>query len=126
VTEQGRTALINNSEAKKLSHAGGEWTAVDNTLKTSNTGNPNIQIIDVATTTKWKIVTNDLGVILYRTCKADVLYKSAEGYRIMKDMGVTEQYSGGGTYGEPSFSARIDNYFPLDAGHVPVPESKVK
>ncbi len=126
VTEQGRATTINSSEAKKLNHAGGEWATVDSQLKNGNTGNPQIELIDVATTSQWKVVTNSLGAILYRTCKADVIYKCEKGCRLFKNVEIKEDYSGGETYGTPYFNERIDMYFELNSVHVPVPESKIK
>ncbi len=128
VTEADRNTLINSSSAKKLSHATGEWVSVDSKLKTSNTGG-DFEIIDVATTTLWKVVTNSLGAILYRTCKADVVYKSQYGTRLQKDILVKEDFMGGGSYGTPYFADRIEaSYGPslLNSIHLPVPASKVK
>ncbi|MPM07447.1 hypothetical protein SDC9_53753 [bioreactor metagenome] len=126
VTEQGRNTMISSSEAKKLSHAGGEWASVDSKLLSGNTGNPEIKLIDVATTSEWKVTTNSLGAILYRTCHADVIYKCDKGYRLMKSVSIKEDYSGGGSYGSPYFNERIDQYFDLSPTHVPVPEAKIK
>lgn len=128
VTTDGLNKMINSSSAKKLSHASGDWVAVDNKLKASNTGGPELEIIDVATQTEWKVTTNSLGVILYRECKADVIYKCQYGYRLQKRVAVKEDYMGGGTYGSPYFNERIEfSYGPslLGTMHLPVPFSKV-
>lgn len=129
VTQEGVNQLINSSSATKLSHATGDWVSVDNTLKNSNTGGPELEIIDVATQTEWKVVTNSWGEILYRECKADVLYKCEYGYRIQKRIAVKEDYMGGGTYGKPYFNERIEFSFGpslLNTMHLPVPFAKVK
>ncbi len=129
VTEEGRNTMSNNSSAKKLSHALGEWIAVDKKLLESNSGVSDYQVIDIATTSEWKVVMNSLGAILYRECKADVLYKSKYGYRLQKSILVKEDYSGGGTYGSPYLAERIEFSFDsslLNSMHLPVPASKIK
>jgi len=128
VTQDGLTKLINASSAKKLSHAGGEWTAIDNKLKTLNQGTPGMEILDVACKTEWKVVTNSLGIIIHRVCKADVFYKCEYGYRIEKGVEVKSDYAGG-AYGSPYFSDRIGaDHGPslLGTMHLPVPYQKVK
>jgi hypothetical protein len=128
VTNDGLNKLVNSSSAKKLSHAGGEWTAIDNKLKATNTGIPGMEILDVACKTEWKVTTNSLGAILYRECKADVLYKCEYGYRIQEGVAVKTDYAGG-AYGSPYFNERIAaDHGPslLGTMHEPVPLIKVK
>lgn len=128
LTNAARQHLIASSIAKKLRHAGGIWTSVDNHLKTSQT-NANAVIIDVAANTKWKITVNVLGVPIYRTCRADILYKTAAGaYRINRAVVVKEDYNGG-SYGKPYFTKVMDynlSSFMLSPAHFPVPGIKVK
>lgn len=128
ITDEGRNTLIKNSSAKKLSHATGEWAAIDRALKSSATGSADNQLIDVATKTNWKIIRNSLGAILYRQCKADVIYKSKYGYRLQKGILVKQNYSGGG-YGTPYFAERIQfAHGPslLNSTHLPVPGEKIR
>lgn len=127
ITEEGRAKIINGSTAKKLSHATGEWVAVDKYLLSSNSGTTDFKVIDVATQTQWKVTKNSLGAILYRSCKADVIYKSKDGYRLQKNILVKEDYSG--KYGNPYFAERIEFAFGpslLNSMHLPVPEAKIK
>lgn len=127
VTAEGLTKLISGSTAKKLKHAPGEWVAVDKYLLSSNSNTPDFKVIDVATQTQWKVIKNSLGAILYRTCKADVIYKSKFGYRLQKDIVVKEDYSG--KYGNPYLAERIEFAFDpslLNSMHLPVPEAKIK
>ncbi len=128
VTDEGKNALISSSTAKKLSHASGEWVAVDNKLIESNSKSPDFKALDVATQTEWKIIKNSLGSILYRQCLADVIYKSSYGCRTQVNLVVKEEYSGGGTYGNPYFASGIGSSesTELSSIHFPVPESKVK
>lgn len=128
VTAEGKAQLIAASTAQKLTHASGEWVAIDQALKNSATGNSMDQIVDAATTSQWKVVTNSLGAILYRECKANVIYKSQYGFRMQKGVAVRQDYSGGGTYGTPYFSDRIEfMHGPslLNSTHIPVPSEKV-
>ncbi len=128
VTTEGLNKLVSASSAKKLSHATGDWVNIDSKLKASNTGGF-YEIVDVACQTEWKVVTNSLGVILYRECKADVIYKSEYGYRLQKSVAVKADYMGGSSYGTPYFNERIEtSYGPslLGTMHLPVPLSKVK
>ena len=128
LTNTARQHLIASSTAKKLRHAGGAWTSVDNYLKTSQT-NGNAVILDVAANTKWKITVNVLNVPIYRTCRADILYKTGAGaYRINRAVGVKEDYKGG-SYGKPYFTEVLDYNIPgfmLAPIHFPVPGIKVK
>ncbi len=120
------TNLSTASSSKKLSHASGDWVAVDNHLKQSSI---NAQVVDVATKTEWKVVTNSLGAILYRTCKADVVYTGEYGTRLQKGVLVKEDYTGGASYGKPYFAERIEiSHGPslLGTMHIPVPLSKMK
>lgn len=128
LTESARQQLISSSSAKKLSHAGGEWTSVDNYLKTSISPNGGSVIIDVAAQTEWKVTVNILNLPVYRTCKADILYKTANGaYRIARSVLIKEDYTG--SYGKP-FVGQIVDYntisFMLNPMEFPVPESKIK
>ncbi|MDK9718321.1 MAG: hypothetical protein OEL57_10520 [Trichlorobacter sp.] len=128
ITNEGRNTMARNSSAKKLSHATGEWIAIDKALKSSATGSAENQLIDVATKTTWKIIRNSLGAILYRQCKADVIYKSKYGYRLQKGILVKQNYTGSG-YGTPYFAERIQfAHGPslLNSTHLPVPVEKVR
>ncbi|WP_258540582.1 hypothetical protein [Parvicella tangerina] len=125
-TEGQLNSFKSKSNAKKLSHAGGEWTSVDNHLKSLYAED---RVVDVACTSEWKVTRNSLGVILYRTCWAEVLYKSKDGgYRIWQANEVKEDYDGS-NYGKPY----ITGHFRTDWGpgnlnnmHFPVPATKVK
>lgn len=128
ITTDGLNKMMAASCVKPLSHAGGDWAAIDAKLKTSNTGGL-YEIIDVACQTEWKVVTNSLGVILYRECKADVIYKCEYGYRLQKRVAVKADYMGGSSYGSPYFNERIEAaHGPslLGTMHMPVPAVKVK
>ena len=78
---------------------------------------------------KWKITVNVLGVPIYRTCRADILYKTAAGaYRINRAVVVKEDYNGG-SYGKPYFTKVMDynlSSFMLSPAHFPVAGIKVK
>ena len=130
VTQDGLNKLIASSDAKPLSHAGGEWAAVDAKLLSNGTGvGDDAVMVDIATQTEWKVVTNSLGEILYRTCKADVVYKCQYGVRLQKNLVVREDYMGGGTYGQPYLSERVEFSFGpslMNTMHLPVPLSKVQ
>ncbi len=129
VSEEGLNALTESSCTKKLSHADGDWVEADNILKRTNTNGPEFEIIDVATQTEWKVITNAFGIILYRECKADVIYKSGYGCRIQKRLGVRSDYLGDGTYGSPYFTERIEfSYGPslLNSMHLPIPFAKTR
>jgi hypothetical protein len=128
ITQDGLNKMMAASSAKPLSHAGGEWTAIDTKLKASNTGGI-YEVVDVACQTEWKVVTNSLGVILYRECKADVIYKCEYGYRLQKRVAVKADYMGSSSYGAPYFNERIEaSHGPslLGTMHLPVPAVKIK
>jgi hypothetical protein len=130
--DAGKTKLINASTAQKLTHAGGEWAAVDAHLKaTLADGMPEIEIIDAAATTEWKVTVNFAGTPMYRDCKADVIYKSSEyGTRRLNGVKIREDYNGG-SYGKPYATEVLNTYF-YDSGasfgsmHYPVPLNKVR
>lgn len=126
ITQSQINKFIASSSAKKLSHAGGEWSAVDKHLTSTHT---NDHVIDVACYTEWKVTRNVYGVILYRNCKAEVLYKDGNGgYRIVQGIKVQEDYNGS-SYGKPYFTGhfRTDwGYSDFNYMHFPVPSSKVK
>ncbi|MBN1252777.1 MAG: hypothetical protein JXR51_05975 [Bacteroidales bacterium] len=129
VTQEGLTKLSNSSSAKKLTHAAGEWVAVDKALFAENSKNPDFQLIDISTTSQWKITKNSLGVILYRECRADVIYKSKFGYRFTENLVIKEDYSGGGKYTSPHLVSGIGVLITpaeLSSMHRPVPGIKVK
>lgn len=123
-------AQINNfiakSNAKKLSHAGGEWTAVDNHLKSLYKED---RVVDVACYSEWKVTRNSLGVILYRTCKADIIYKTLSGgYRLLQGQEVKADYNGS-SYSKPYFTGHFRTDWGsnmLNSGHFGIPGSKVK
>jgi len=128
VTADGLSKLTSSSSATKLSHASGDWVNTDSKLKSSNTGGF-YEIVDVACQTEWKVVTNSIGEILYRECKADVIYKCDYGYRLQKSVAVKADYMGGSSYGTPYFNERIETtHGPslLGTMHLPVPFAKVK
>lgn len=128
ITNDGLNKMMASSSAKPLSHAGGEWAAIDAKLKASNTGGF-YELVDVACQTEWNVVTNSLGVILYRECKADVIYKCDYGYRLQKRVAVKADYMGGSSYGTPYFNERIEaSHGPslLGTMHLPVPAVKIK
>lgn len=128
-TEADKSALMAKSVSKKLTHQGGEWTSVETHLKLHNTEGE-ATIIDVAVTTEWKVYKNSYGVILYRLCNADMLYKNKEGYyRYLKSCEVREDY--GTSYGKPYFTEILYNYFTANSGFLsdfnyPVAPSKIK
>jgi len=124
LTDSQIKSFIGQSNAKKISHAGGSFTTVDNHLKQKHASEG---VTDVACQTEWKVTKNTYGVILYRTCKADVTYKSTEGggYRISKYIEVREDYNAS-SYGKPYFNEMFrTDYGPtlLNTMHFPVPIS---
>ncbi len=129
LTADAKQKLISSSSAKKLSHAGGKWTTVDNILKKS-TPNDGATILDVATYTDWEVTVDAWKIPVYRTCYANVLYKTKNNaYRIMRGVAVKEDYKGNSSYGKPYFSERP--FFGYSSGmlnpmNYPVPASKVK
>ncbi len=131
VTASTKNNIVAKSSAKKLKHAGGSWASVDAYLKKSSTDGE-ATIIDVATNTQWKVTVNSLGTPLYRTCKANVLYKSKNGFtRLIRGVDVKEDYQGNSKYSQPYFTDRMNNYYTANPGflndiHYPVPYSKVK
>lgn len=123
ITQSGIQKIKSTCTVKKPTHAGGSWTTVDNYLK-AHSNESGIKMIDVATKTQWKVYKNSLGVILYRTCKADVLYNHSEyGCRVMRGVKVKEDYSGGGSYSNPYFDGANFNLppFMLSTWNVPIP-----
>lgn len=130
VTQAGINNMVASSSARKLSHAGGEWATVDAHLLSRGSGvGDDATLLDVATQSEWKVVTNSYGEILYRTCVADVLYSCKYGTRIEERMLVKEDYMGGGTYGKPYFAEMVGFSFGpslMNSMHYPVPPSKVK
>lgn len=132
VTTEVINKIIAASSAKKLSHAGGEWAAVDSHLKSSMAGgSPGIEIIDVAVQTEWKVTLDYYGTPMYRDCKADVIYNSdKDGCRLLKSVSIREDYNGSG-YGKPYANETMSTYFfsgttLLNNMHVPMPLSRVK
>jgi len=125
ITQSQINALIASSNAKKLSHVSG-WSAVDKHLTSTHQDD---HVVDVACYTDWKVTRNSLGVILYRNCVAELLYKTEDGgYRIMQGVDVQEDYNGS-SYGKPYFTGQFRTdwgYQNLDFMHFPVPASKVK
>lgn len=124
--------LEQSSTAKKLTHATGEWVAVDAYLKKNlAAGMPEIQILDVATTIKWKVTVNALGTPIYRDCKADMVYVSSQfGCRTLRSVNIREDYNAG-KYGNPYSTEVLNSYFfasgmLLNSMHFPVPVSKLK
>ncbi|PLX07801.1 MAG: hypothetical protein C0596_09380 [Marinilabiliales bacterium] len=130
VTQAGINALVASSSAKKLSHAGGGWASIDSQLLSQGSGVcSDAKLLDVACQTEWKVITNDWGEILYRTCKADVLYECKFGTRIEEGLTVKEDYMGGGTYGKPYLEDMVgfaNGPWLMNSMHYPVPASKVK
>jgi len=129
ITDASISSISNSSVAKKLSHASGEWVAVDSYLKTNTDVNGGSTLLDIATTTQWKVTVDVLGIPVYRTCKADILYKTTKGaYRIIRSVEIKEDYNGG-TYSKPYVNEIID--YNMSGGmlspiHFPVPGLKVK
>lgn len=125
----GRSALMNASVFKMPGHAGGEWASVDAHLKATTSNEfDDVKIIDIATQTQWEVTKNSLGVILYRTCKADVVYSSKFGYRLSKSNLVKEDHNGS-AYGKPYFTSSFDPHASpsmLNTMHRPVPPGKAK
>jgi len=124
--------LIASSSVKKLTHDTGEWASVDAHLKTTlAAGMPEIQVLDVATTSQWKVTVNTLGAPIYRDCKADAIYNSSQfGCRLLKGINIREDYKDG-KYGKPYSTEVLNSYFmggssTLNSMHVPIPISKVK
>ncbi|MGV6860428.1 MAG: hypothetical protein ACWA41_01585 [Putridiphycobacter sp.] len=126
ITQAQINAFIASSNAKKLSHAGGAWTSIDNTLKSKYASD---RVVDVACMTEWKVARNVYGVILYRTCRADILYKtSSGGYRIMQGVEIKADYNGAG-YDKPYIVGHFRTDWgisALNSAHFPVPAAKVK
>ncbi len=131
VSASAKNNLVAKSSAKKLKHAGGSWASVDAHLKKSSTDGL-ATLIDVATYTQWKVTVNAFGTPLYRTCVANVLYKSKDGFtRLIRGVGVKEDYQGNSKYGQAYFTDLMNNYYTANSGflnfmHYPVPYSKVK
>lgn len=125
-TDAQAKSFAASSNAKKLSHAGGEWTSVDNHLKSLYSAD---RVTDVACYTEWKVTRNSLGIILYRTCRADVYYKTLDGgYRIWRAQEVKEDYNGS-SYGKPYFVGHFrTDWGPtlLNNSHYPVPAIKAQ
>jgi hypothetical protein len=134
LTTDGLNKLIASSSAKKLSHAGGEWASVDSHLK-ATIGNslPDVEIIDVACYTEWKVTLDYYGTPLYRDCKADIIYNNTKEYgcRLLRSCGIREDYNGSG-YGKPYTTEVLNTYVYtgsitlLNNMHVPMPLSRVK
>ncbi|TNE54797.1 MAG: hypothetical protein EP338_06585 [Bacteroidetes bacterium] len=116
------------SGAKKLSHAGGKWTAVEAQLKkvTSDEG----VLLDVAIQTEWNVKLNAFGVPVSRDAAADIYYKKKNGaYRVAEGVRIEEKY-GGSSYGKPYFKAlesfMIPSYAQLGPDIFAVPSEKMK
>jgi hypothetical protein len=133
LTEAGLKGFIDASNAKKLTHAGGDWDAIDNHLKsTAASGLEKIQIIDVATNTEWKVTLNAFGVPIFRECKADIIYNSSEyGCRKISLVKIKQDYNASTGYGNPYVAENLNSYFFVGSTmvnhiHVPIPLSKVE
>ena len=128
VTGAGVQKMKAASTSKKLSHASGEWVAVDAHLKKAGPAENGV-MLDIATQTTWKVEVNAFGVPLYRTCKANILYKTNDGeYRISEDNLIKCDYEGSG-YSKPYIVTSLFTVFGsgmLDNFHYPVASNKVK
>ncbi len=132
LSDADRTSFLNNSSSKKLGHAGGSWAAVDAHLLKTTPNYDFATINDIACQTEWKVTTNSLGAILFRTCKADMIYTNNEGAtRVVRGLEVKQKYEGGNNYSKGGITDIIQHYFTDESGflnnfHYPVSKNKVK